>query len=248
MVDGDAGWIKQVALSVYGEDPGIFCEPFIGEGEAMNSGQFDGLPTAQVLQRITAWLEGQGLGAATVNYKLREWIFSRQKYWGEPFPVLHGEDGEIIVLPDEELPLELPPMEDFKPTLAAADADTLPEPPLGRAREWVTVERDGKRYRHDLNTMPQWAGSCWYYLRFADPHNDKAFCGAEAEKYWLPVDLYIGGAEHAVLHLLYARFWHKVLFDLGYVLDARALPRVVQSGHDSELRRPHGARVSWRHR
>jgi leucyl-tRNA synthetase len=188
------------------------------------------LPTDKAKQKITAWLEANGVGRAAVNYKLRDWIFSRQKYWGEPFPVLHGDDGETIGLPDDELPVELPPMEDFKPTPCIGEHCDVPEPPLGRAKEWVNVERNGKRYRRDLNTMPQWAGSCWYYLRFIDPHNTNRFCDATAEKYWMPVDLYVGGAEHAVLHLLYARFWHKVLYDLGFVSTCEPFQRLFNQG------------------
>jgi len=191
----------------------------------------NGLSTAEAKTQITSWLEAKGLGRAAVNYKLRDWIFSRQKYWGEPFPVLHGEDGETIVVPDSGLPVELPPMDDFKPTHRADDdADSLPEPPLGRAKEWVAVEIDGKRYRRDLNTMPQWAGSCWYYLRFIDPRNAERFADPEAERYWMPIDLYVGGAEHAVLHLLYARFWHKFLFDLGYVSTREPFKKLFNQG------------------
>ena len=230
VVDGDVGWVHQVALPAFAQDPGVFVDSFVGEGLAMNSGAFDGTPTAEFKRRITARLEEQGLGRGAVNYKLRDWIFSRQKYWGEPFPVLHGEAGETIALPLSELPVELPPMEDFKPTVVPDDSDTLPEPPLGRAREWVAVERDGQRYRRDLNTMPQWAGSCWYYLRFADPGNSAVFCAPEAERYWLPVDLYVGGAEHAVLHLLYARFWHKVLFDQGHVSTREPFQKLFNQG------------------
>ncbi|MBU0717509.1 MAG: leucine--tRNA ligase, partial [Planctomycetes bacterium] len=248
-IDGSAVWSddpnkQQEVRDRLLSDPGAFDEPFIGEGTAVNSpGQcaaedvpgglcsFDGLSTAKAKAKITAWLEANGVGRAAVNYKLRDWIFSRQKYWGEPIPVLHGEDGETIVLTDEELPLELPPMDDFKPTPQASDdAESLPEPPLGRAKEWVTVERDGRRYRRDLNTMPQWAGSCWYYLRFIDPRNTAQFCGPEAEQYWMPIDLYVGGAEHAVLHLLYARFWHKVLFDLGHVSTREPFRKLFNQG------------------
>ncbi|MGB2985754.1 MAG: class I tRNA ligase family protein [Phycisphaerae bacterium] len=243
ILDGDAGWVRQVALPVYEDDPGIFAEAFVGEGTNINSPgrgeraalledvcDLNDLPTPEAQAKITAWLEGKGLGRAAVNYKLRDWIFSRQKYWGEPFPVLHGEGGETIGLSDDELPVELPDMEDFKPTPAAEDAATLPEPPLGRAKEWLSVERDGRRYRRDMNTMPQWAGSCWYYLRFIDPHNMEQFCGKEAERYWTPVDLYVGGAEHAVLHLLYARFWHKVLYDLGFASTREPFQKLFNQG------------------
>ena len=188
------------------------------------------LSTSEAKVRITAWLEQNGVGRGAVNYKIRDWIFSRQKYWGEPFPVLHDESGRTIRVGDDELPVELPPMDDFKPTAVAHDAEKLPEPPLGRAKEWVNVERNGKKYKRDLNTMPQWAGSCWYYLRFIDPGNDERFSNAEAERYWMPIDLYVGGAEHAVLHLLYARFWHKVLFDLGHVSTREPFGKLYNQG------------------
>jgi len=192
----------------------------------------NGLPTVEAKTKIIAWLEKTGIGRGTVNYKLRDWIFSRQKYWGEPFPILHGPDGEVCALSDDELPLELPPMEDFKPTPCDENDPQcmIPTPPLGRAKEWVTVQRDGKTYTRDMNTMPQWAGSCWYYLRFIDPHNDKVFCDPAAEKYWMGVDLYVGGAEHAVLHLLYARFWHKVLYDLGHVSTREPFKKLFNQG------------------
>ncbi len=243
ILDGDPGWIRQVATFAYADDPGIFAEAFVGEGASINSParkesavllqdvcDLNGLLTPEAQAKINAWLERKGLGRAAVNYKLRDWVFSRQKYWGEPFPVLHGEDGETIGLTDDELPVKLPEVKDFKPTQAAEDAETLPEPPLGRAKEWLFVERDGRRYRHDVNTMPQWAGSCWYYLRFIDPHNTGRFCDAKAEQYWMPVDLYVGGAEHAVLHLLYARFWHKVLCDLGFASTREPFSKLFNQG------------------
>jgi leucyl-tRNA synthetase len=176
--------------------PGKEAEADISNGVC----KLDGLTTEHAKSKITAWLERTGLGRKTVNYKLRDWLFSRQRYWGEPFPVLHGEDGETIVVSDDELPVELPEMEDFRPTPSAENAESLPAPPLSRAKDWMTVSHGGKRYHRDVNTMPQWAGSCWYYLRFIDPHNDGALCESRAEKYWMPVDLYVGGAEHAVLH------------------------------------------------
>ena len=170
-----------------------------------------------------------GLGAGKVNYKLRDWLFSRQRYWGEPFPILHEIDadgkptGVVEPLSPEELPLRLPDLEDFKPS-------GRPEPPLGKATDWLYVTRNGKRYRRETNTMPQWAGSCWYYLRYIDPNNDKAFCDPQKEKYWMPVDLYVGGAEHAVLHLLYSRFWHHVLFDRGHVHNPEPFQKLVNQG------------------
>ncbi|MEK6676006.1 MAG: class I tRNA ligase family protein [Planctomycetota bacterium] len=227
----------------YLRHPKFWKAAFIGEGHAANSPEMDGkknlhapsislngLTTMQAKVVITEWLERQGLGRSKRQYKLRDWLFSRQRYWGEPFPVLHGEDGQTILMSDDELPLELPTMADFKPTPSADEAHSLPEPPLGRAKEWLTVTRNGRKYHHDLNTMPNWAGSCWYYLRFIDPENAKQFCDSEAEKYWMPVDLYVGGAEHAVLHLLYARFWHKVLFDLGYVSGPEPFMKLFNQG------------------
>ncbi len=204
-------------------------EAFVGEGCALNSGSFDGLHTAEFKKRITTWLEEQGLGTRKVNYKLRDWLFSRQRYWGEPFPILHEVDAEgrptgvIEPLQLEELPLELPELDDYRPS-------GRPEPPLSKATDWLWVTRGGKRYRREMNTMPQWAGSCWYYLRYLDPHNDGAFCDARQQKYWLPVDLYVGGAEHAVLHLLYSRFWHKVLYDRGHVSTPEPFAKLVNQG------------------
>ncbi len=203
---------------------------FAGMGVAINSGEFDGTPTAEFKSRITAQLAAQGLGREAVNYKLRDWLFSRQRFWGEPFPVLHELDDQgrpngmmRAVLP-QDLPVNLPELEDYKP-------HGRPEPPLAKAPDaWLYVELDGKRYRRETNTMPQWAGSCWYYLRFIDPRNDRAFCDRDKERAWMPVDLYVGGAEHAVLHLLYARFWHKVLFDRGYVSTAEPFQRLVNQG------------------
>jgi leucyl-tRNA synthetase len=224
------------------QHPKAWGEAFTGEGVSVNSPgsaeldvpggvcRLDGLPTPEAKAKIIQWLEENAVGRGAVNYKIRDWIFSRQKYWGEPFPVLHAEDGETIAVGDDELPVELPAMEDFKPTPASGDVENLPEPPLGRAREWVKVERDGRSYVRDLNTMPQWAGSCWYYLRFIDPHNPERFCDPEAERYWMPIDLYMGGAEHAVLHLLYARFWHKVLYDLEYVSTVEPFAKLFNQG------------------
>ncbi len=163
-----------------------------------------------------------GLGKATTNYKIRDWLFSRQRYWGEPFPVIHWEDGEITL--DEDLPVLLPEMEKFEPGEGG-------ESPLANAYEWLQViGKDGRRGRRETNTMPQWAGSCWYYLRFIDPRNPEKIFDPELEKYWMPVDLYIGGAEHAVLHLLYSRFWHKVLFDLGIVSTDEPFTRLFNQG------------------
>lgn len=227
----------------YVKHPTSWGEAFIGEGVAVNSPapnseanvpggacELNGLPTPDAKKAIVKWLEASGAGRGAVNYKLRDWIFSRQKYWGEPFPVLHSEEGATVAVDESELPVELPPMENFKPAELPDDPDTMPEPPLGRAKEWASVDRGGETWRRDLNTMPQWAGSCWYYLRFIDPKNEERFVGAGAEKYWMPIDLYIGGAEHAVLHLLYARFWHKVLFDLGHVSTAEPFGKLFNQG------------------
>jgi leucyl-tRNA synthetase len=202
---------------------------YTGDGTAINSGEFDGLPSDTFKQRITSWLQSRGLGRAAVHYKLRDWLFSRQRYWGEPFPLLHGPDGEIVALGEDELPVDLPHMEDFKPD-ASEDPNAPPRPPLGKAREWSVVQRSGRAYARELNTMPQWAGSCWYYLRFVDPHNPRRPWNPDAERYWLNVDQYVGGAEHAVLHLLYARFWHKVLFDLGEVSTVEPFQRLFNQG------------------
>jgi len=185
---------------------------FTGDGTAVNSGFLDDLPTAAAKERMTAWLEERGLGRRKVQYKLRDWLFSRQRYWGEPFPILHVEGGGTVPVPYEDLPVLLPPIDDYRPT---ADG----QPPLARATAWVRTRdpASGRPALRETNTMPQWAGSCWYYLRFVDPGNAREPWSREAERYWMPVDLYVGGVEHAVLHLLYARFWHKVLFDLGLV-------------------------------
>ncbi|MFP8876110.1 MAG: leucine--tRNA ligase, partial [Myxococcota bacterium] len=198
---------------------------FVGEGSSVNSGFLDGLPTADAKRRMLEWLEETGHGEVAVTYKLRDWLFSRQRYWGEPFPLAHAEDGGIELTPDAELPLELPELDDFRPS---ESGDT----PLERAVDWMRVEdsESGRTLRRDRNTMPQWAGSCWYYLRFCDPRNTQALISPEAERYWMPVDLYVGGAEHAVLHLLYARFWHKVLYDLGVVHSPEPFRKLVNQG------------------
>jgi leucyl-tRNA synthetase len=199
---------------------------FTGEGTSVNSGFLDGLPSAEAKKRITAWLEEHGVGEGTVTYKLRDWLFSRQRYWGEPLPVIHREDGTTALVPESDLPLTLPELDDFKPTGEDFEA------PLARVKDWIetTDPETGRPARRDANTMPQWAGSCWYYLRFLDPHNDEAPWSEEAERYWMPVDLYVGGAEHAVLHLLYARFWHKVFYDLGLVHTKEPFQKLVNQG------------------
>ena len=206
-------------------------EVFSGKGVAVNSGKFDGTPTDEFKAKITAELEAAGLGSEAVNFKLRDWLFSRQRYWGEPFPIWHELDadgnrtGLMRVDSADELPVILPEMEKFKPT-------GTPEPMLSTAPEsWLyKTAEDGTKLKRETNTMPQWAGSCWYYLRFADPKNSDCFLDPEVEKSWLPVDLYVGGAEHAVLHLLYARFWHKVLFDRGHVSTCEPFQKLVNQG------------------
>ena len=197
---------------------------FIGDGTAINSGQFNGQSTAQFKENITNWLAEKGLGQKSINYKLRDWLFSRQRYWGEPFPILHTEDGRIIGLSENDLPLILPDVKDYKPAGAG-------EPPLANVHDWVNVTLpDGTKAKRETNTMPQWAGSCWYYLRYLDPQNMDKGWDPEKEKYWMPVDLYIGGAEHAVLHLLYSRFWHKFLYDLGCVSTKEPFTKLVNQG------------------
>jgi leucyl-tRNA synthetase len=205
--------------------PEVELEAFVGEGVSVNSLFLDGLPTSEAKRRICTWLAEHGRGEATVSYKLRDWLFSRQRYWGEPLPVLHLPDGTTKLLPDSALPLLLPELEDYRPTGEF-------EPPLARAREWIetTDPETGGPARRDANTMPQWAGSCWYYLRFCDPHNDREAWSRDAERRWMPVDLYVGGAEHAVLHLLYARFWHKVFYDLGLVHTKEPFQKLLNPG------------------
>ena len=237
--------IRQVVQPLSDEDP----IGFIGEGIAINSPVIDGLTSREAIRTITAWLEGRGLGKGAINYKLRDWLFSRQRYWGEPFPIV-WEDGKHRALDESELPVVPPSLDDYKPTGTG-------EPPLAKAKDWIRYSDKASR---ETNTMPQWAGSCWYYLRFCDPQNDDRFVGEEAERYWMGgvndegmtkpeatknspfvirhsslstpggVDLYVGGTEHAVLHLLYARFWHKVLFDLGYLSKPEPFQRLVNQG------------------
>ena len=205
------------------DDDDLPTAPYPGDGIAIDSGPISGLPTRDAKRIIISWLEKKGLARKTVNYKLRDWLFSRQRYWGEPFPILFDEAGLHQAVLEEDLPVTLPDVEDFKPT-------GRPEPLLAKAADWGVIERDGKKYRRELNTMPQWAGSCWYYLRYIDPDNDQAPWDPRKENYWMPVDLYVGGAEHAVLHLLYSRFWHKVLFDLGHVHTAEPFQKLVNQG------------------
>jgi leucyl-tRNA synthetase len=203
----------------------VDLQAWTGDGVCVNSGFLDGLESPAAKQRMTEWLAAQGRGEKTVNYKLRDWLFSRQRYWGEPFPVLHLEDGTTALVPEADLPVLLPELEDFRPTGEF-------EPPLARARDWVetTDPETGRPAVRDANTMPQWAGSCWYFLRFCDPDNTERPWSEEAERYWMPVDLYVGGAEHAVLHLLYSRFWHKVLYDLGLVHTVEPFQKLLNPG------------------
>ncbi len=213
--------IRQVVQPSGDEDP----IGFVGDGIAVNSPAIDGLPSREAITKITDWLEERDQGKRAINYKLRDWLFSRQRYWGEPFPVVWQKsepDGQLKhrSLGENELPVVPPPLEDYKPTGTG-------EPPLAKAKDWVRYSDKATR---ELNVMPQWAGSCWYYLRFCDPQNDSRFVGVEAEKYWMNVDLYVGGTEHAVLHLLYARFWQKVLADLGYVSTSEPFQRLVNQG------------------
>ncbi len=214
---------------------------FTGEGRAVNSGDYDGLGTAEFKRRITEDLRAGGLGRSAVNYKLRDWLFSRQRYWGEPFPIVHCDAcGGPVPLNESDLPLVLPEMDDFTPE-ATDDPDAPPKPPLGKAEGWAKTACPscGGPARRELNTMPQWAGSCWYYLRYLDPDNEDRFCDPQVERYWMGpredapaggVDLYVGGAEHAVLHLLYARFWHKVLHDLGWVSSPEPFRKLFNQG------------------
>ena len=197
---------------------------YINSSDKATGVDINGLNKEAGIARITEWLELKKLGTSKVNYKLRDWLFSRQRYWGEPFPVIHWEDGEVTVMNDDELPLELPQLEKYLPGESG-------ESPLSNSEEWlIVVDKNGRKGRRETNTMPQWAGSCWYYLRYIDPINDKLIFNSEKEKYWMPVDLYIGGAEHAVLHLLYSRFWHKVLFDLGIVSTDEPYQRLFNQG------------------
>jgi leucyl-tRNA synthetase len=256
------------------EDHDIQQTAWTGDGGLINSANDDvslnGKPVAEAKQLITDWLVRQGQGQAKVQYRLRDWLFSRQRYWGEPFPILRGPDGEIRAVDEADLPVELPELDNFQPQ-GSDDPEAPPQPPLGRAGDdWKKVTIDGVEYTRELNTMPNWAGSCWYYLRYIDPGNDDALVGREAERYWMlsergvgakgprgqakatdaqhsapgpldpsaprrshagGVDLYIGGVEHAVLHLLYARFWHKVLYDLGHVSTPEPFGRLFSQGY-----------------
>ncbi|MFC7594974.1 leucine--tRNA ligase [Terrabacter sp. GCM10028922] len=235
-------------------------QPFLGDGVAVNSSNehlsLDGLHVGEAKARTIEFLEQQGIGEGTISYRIRDWLFSRQRYWGEPFPIMFDDDGVAYAVPDDELPLTLPDVPDYSPkTFDPDDAQSSPEPPLSRVPEWVEVEKDLgdgrglRKFRRETNTMPNWAGSCWYYLRYLDPANHDAFVDPANEAYWLArhdtpvegapagtrdpggVDLYVGGVEHAVLHLLYARFWHKVLFDLGHVRSEEPFRKYFSQGY-----------------
>lgn len=202
----------------------ISKEAFAGDGVHVNSDFLNGLRNEEAKAKMVDWLTEKGVGEKKVNYKMRDWNFSRQRYWGEPIPVIHWEDGETTLVPEDELPLRLPKESNIKPS-------GTPESPLANLTDWVNVvDENGRKGKRETNTMPQWAGSSWYFLRYIDPHNDKALADPELLKKWLPVDLYIGGAEHATLHLLYARFWHKVLYDLGVVPTKEPFQKLYNQG------------------
>lgn len=207
------------------EAPEIFIDDGVGINSINNELSLNGLKTPEAKEAIVAWLEKKGLGKGTVQFKLRDWLFSRQRYWGEPIPIIYLEDGTMQALDESELPLLLPDLKKFQPSGTT-------ESPLALATDWIDVTdpKTGQKGRRETNTMPQWAGSCWYYLRFIDPSNPNEFCSAAKERYWMPIDLYVGGSEHAVLHLMYARFWHKVLFDLGYVSTKEPFTRLRHQG------------------
>ncbi len=207
---GDACWTEDGA--------------YINSASEETNLDINGLNKAAGIKKVVEWLDGKGIGKATVNFKLRDWLFSRQRYWGEPFPVIHWEDGEVCLVEDENLPLQLPELEEYKPSETG-------ESPLANADDWLIVtDKNGRKGRRETNTMPQWAGSCWYYLRYIDPDNTESIFDVKKESYWMPVDLYVGGAEHAVLHLLYSRFWHKVLFDLGVVSTDEPFQKLFNQG------------------
>lgn len=207
------------------EDNGEVVVPFYGDGKHINSNFINGLNNEEAIAKVIEFLEENKVGRSKVTYKLRDWLFSRQRYWGEPIPIIHWEDGTMTTVPDSELPLLLPETDNIKPSGTG-------ESPLANIEEWLNVvdPETGKKGKRETNTMPQWAGSCWYYLRYIDPHNEEMFADPEKLKYWLPVDVYIGGAEHAVLHLLYARFWHKVLYDLGLVPSREPFQKLFNQG------------------
>ena len=201
----------------------IIQEAFVGDGTHINSGFINGMNKKDAIDTMIRWLEEHKAGERAVNYKLRDWLFSRQRYWGEPIPLYKDEEGNVYALDEDELPLELPDVEKYEPAGKG-------QSPLASIRDWVEFTKNGKKYYRETHTMPQWAGSNWYYLRYIDPHNEEKLVDPDKEKYWMPVDFYIGGAEHAVLHLLYARFWHKVLYDLGVVSTDEPFQRLMNQG------------------
>ncbi|WPK10535.1 leucine--tRNA ligase [Lysinibacillus louembei] len=223
----DYEFAKQFGLEIKAVLAGgdIENEAFTGDGEHINSDFLNGLNKEDGIAKAIAWLEENGVGEKKISYRLRDWLFSRQRYWGEPIPVIHWEDGTMTTVPEEELPLMLPKTNDIRPSGTG-------ESPLANIEEWVNVVDPvtGKKGRRETNTMPQWAGSCWYYLRYIDPNNDEMIIDPELAKRWLPVDIYVGGAEHAVLHLLYARFWHKVLYDIGVVHSKEPFQKLFNQG------------------
>lgn len=222
----DYDFARKFDLPIYPviEGGNIDKEAFTGDGKHINSDFLDGLKKKDAISKMISWLGEHKAGHSKTNYRLRDWIFSRQRYWGEPIPVIHWEDGETTLVPEDELPLVLPDTNNIEPSGTG-------ESPLANISDWVNVvDENGRKGKRETNTMPQWAGSSWYYLRYIDPHNDKMLADPELLKQWLPVDLYIGGAEHAVLHLLYARFWHKVLYDLGVVPTKEPFQKLVNQG------------------
>jgi len=228
IIEPDAQEATAAKVNVQDVLSGKVC--WTGNGKMIRSANdqgldINGMEVKDSKRATIEWLAARGVGKSAVKYKLRDWLFSRQRYWGEPFPVVHMEDGTMKLVDENDLPVLLPPMEDFKPTGTG-------EPPLAKAKEWLSYvdPKTGMKGVRETNTMPQWAGSCWYYLRYIDPDNDQMAIDPAKEKYWMPVDLYVGGAEHAVLHLLYARFWHKVLFDLGYVSTKEPFQKLVNQG------------------
>jgi leucyl-tRNA synthetase len=240
--DWDFAKVFEIEIIRTVEPPSAFDgEAYVGDGPAINSDFLDGLYINEAKQAMIDWLEREGHGARAVTYKLRDWLFSRQRYWGEPFPIVYDDTGLALAVPEDQLPVELPELIDWAPR--ALDEASDPEPPLGRATEWAIATYDlgdgDLPYRRELNTMPQWAGSCWYYLRYLDPDNEEQLVDPLVESYWMTdseggvggVDLYVGGVEHAVLHLLYARFWHKVLYDLGHVSGPEPFQRLYNQGY-----------------
>lgn len=224
--DRDWDFAKKFGLQIKPviEGGNVDEEAYTGDGIHINSGFVDGMDKKTAITKMIDWLEENHAGDKKVNYRLRDWIFSRQRYWGEPIPVIHWEDGETTLVPEDELPLRLPDTDQLEPSGTG-------ESPLANIDDWVNVvDENGRKGKRETNTMPQWAGSSWYWLRYTDPHNDNEFASQEALNYWSPVDLYVGGAEHAVLHLLYARFWHKVLYDLGLVPSKEPFQKLVNQG------------------